>query len=439
MPYKMEDKKNKPNSLSRRQFLGKAIAVSSFLIVPRFVLGGPGYLAPSDKITLGFIGTGKQSVTLLSRFNRTGKVQVLAASDVYKAKLAYFQKQVQLQSESRARGASAQVCTTYEDFRELLLRPDIDAVVIATPDHWHAVQAVQAARAGKDIYCEKPLSLTISEGRAMVEVTRKHHRVFQTGSMQRSWPEFRQAVELVRHGYIGEVKKVYVSVGDPPKEFDLPEEQVPAGINWDRWLGPNFFHPYHKDLAPSLDMNTWARWRYYKGLGGGDVTDWGAHMFDIAQWGLDLDHTGPTDIIPPNGKEEPYLTLRYSNGTSLMHVPSAHDRSVTFYGSEGEIKIGRGKLKTNPGSLKRQKIKPHESKVYKSKNHYEDWLTAIQNHSRPICDIEIGHRTATICNLVNIGYELNRPLKWDPGKERFVNDPEADKMLSRPMREEWAI
>ncbi|CAN5912977.1 Gfo/Idh/MocA family oxidoreductase [soil metagenome] len=435
----MEDDKKKNISLSRRRFLEKAAAVSAFFIVPRCVLGGQGYLAPSDRITLGFIGTGKQSGSLLSKFNGTGQVQIMAASEVYANKLAHFQQQVQRHARTGTRGPSHQGCQPYTDFREILLRPDVDAVVIATPDHWHAVQAVLAARAGKDIYCEKPLSLTINEGRAMVEAARKHNRVFQTGSMQRSWPEFRQAVELVRHGYIGEVRKVHVSVGDPPKDFDLPEEQVPAGLNWDRWLGPNLYHPYHKELAPSLEMNIWARWRYYKGLGGGDVTDWGAHMFDIAQWGLDRDHSGPTDIIPPNGQDVPHLTMRYSNGTSVLHVPSASDRSVTFFGTEGEVEVGRNSLVTKPGSLKREKIKPSESKVYRSKDHYLDWLTAIRNRTRPICDVEIGHRTATVCNLVNIAYELNRPLQWDPENEKFKDDPEANTFLSRPMRKEWAI
>jgi predicted dehydrogenase len=437
----MEGYKTIPGSLSRRAFLGKAALGSAFLIFPRFVLGGPGYVAPSDKITLGFIGTGKQGRSLLSHFSRTGQVAVLAASDVYAAKLEDFQKQVQRHSGTASRGASSRNkgCTPYEDFREMLLRPDLDAVVIATPDHWHAVQAVLAARAGKDIYCEKPLSLTVSEGRAMVEATRQNNRVFQTGSMQRSWPEFRQAVELVRQGAIGKIKKVHVAVGGPPQDFDLPEQAVPYGLNWERWLGPNPQHPFHQDLAPSLDMDIWARWRYYEGLGGGDVTDWGAHMFDIAQWGLDKDLSGPADIIPPDGNEVPHLTMRYSQGPEVLHIVSPRDRSVTFFGTDGEIKVSRGKLETNPGSLKRQKIKASGKEVYVSKDHYEDWLAAIRNRTKPFCDVETGHRTATVCNLVNIAYALNRPLQWDPVTEKFKGDQEGNNLLSRPLRKEWAI
>jgi predicted dehydrogenase len=435
----MESEEKNPNALTRRQFLGKASALSAFLIVPRYVLGGPGYVAPSDLINLGFIGTGKQSGGLRNNFLPSGEARIVAACDVYAPKLDQFRQQVEAFYAQKASQSSFKGCTPYQDFRELLGRQDLDAVVIVTPDHWHAVQAVMAANAGKDIYCEKPLSLTIAEGRALVDAARQNKRVFQTGSMQRSSPEFRQAVELVRNGYLGEIKNINVYLGKPPKAYDLPEQPVPAGLNWDFWLGPNEYQPFHNDLAPSLRDDFWARWRSYKEFGGGDITDWGAHMFDIAQWALDMDHSGPTEITPPDGKEHQQLTYRYANGVTMKHVFSESRRAVEFVGSEGRINVARGKLETTPASLKDKVIGPGEKRVYRSDEHRKDWLTAIRNRSRPICDVEVGHRTATVCTLGNIAYELNRPLLWDPKKEKFKKDPEANGMLSRPMRKEWAI
>lgn len=431
--------KENAGTVSRREFLGKASALSAFLIVPRYVLGGPGYVAPSDSINLGFIGTGKQSGSLRSNFLKSGDARIVAACDVYAPKLDQFRQQVETFYAKKAKKSSFKGCTPYQDFREMLGRKDIDAVVIVTPDHWHGVQAVMAAKAGKDIYCEKPLALTIAEGRAMVNAARQNKRVFQTGSMQRSSPEFRQAVELVRNGYIGEIKNVNVFVGNPPKAYDLPEQPLPAGLNWDFWLGPNEYQPFNEDLAPSPQADFWARWRSYKEFGGGDMTDWGAHMFDIAQWGLDMDHSGPTEITPPDGKEHQRLTFRYANGITMQHVLSATTRAVEFIGSEGRILVGRGKLETTPTSLKKKEIGPGEKHVYRSDEHRQDWLMAIRNRSTPICDVEVGHRTASVCTLGNIAYELNRPLQWDPVKESFRNDQEANAKLSRPLRKEWAI
>ena len=435
----MEKDKKKVGNLSRREFIGKASAISAFFIVPRYVLGGPGYVAPSDMINLGFIGTGKQSGGLRDNFLKSGEAQVVAACDVYAPKLEHFRQQVEAFYAKKANQSSFSGCTPYQDFRELLNRRDVDAVVIVTPDHWHGVHAVMAANAGKDIYCEKPLSLTIAEGRAMVDAARKNKRVFQTGSMQRSSQEFRQAVELVRNGYIGEIKDINVFLGNPPKAYDLPEQPLPAGLNWDLWLGPNEYKPYHNDLAPSLQDDFWARWRSYKEFGGGDITDWGAHMFDIAQWALDMDGSGPVEITPPDGKDNQMLTYRYANGVTMKHVYSDKSRAVEFIGTEGRIKVARNKLETTPASLKNKEIGPGEKQVYRSEEHRKDWLAAIRNRTTPICDVEVGHRTASVCTLGNIAYELNRPLHWDPKKEKFKKDPEANAKLSRPMRKEWSV
>jgi len=315
----------------------------------------------------------------------------------------------------------------------------VDAVVIATPDHWHAVAAVKAAEAGKDIYCEKPLALTVKEGRAMVNATRKHKRVFQTGNMQRSWKEFRQAVELVRNGYIGEIKSIKVSVGPPPVPYTLPEQPIPAGLDWKLWLGPNEYKPFNEELAPPITKDVFPNWRLYKEFGGGMVTDWGAHMFDIAQWALDMDGSGPVKIFAPDGKDHPHLTYQYKNGTLMTHEPWEWSNAVLFTGTEGEIRVGRGKLETTPATLKDKVIGDHEKHVYKSENHYKDFLNAMRKRTRPVSDVEIGHRTASVCNIGNIAYELKRPLEWNPKKETFKNDPAANALLSRPLLDEWKI
>ncbi len=430
---------NDPTLIGRRKFLGKAAVLSSFFIVPRYVLGGKGYTPPSDMIAIGFIGTGKQALGLQNSFQKTGQAQIVAASDVYKAKLENFVSRVNAFHAAKAGQQDYKGCRSNPDFTELLESKDIDAVVIATPDHWHAIQAIKAAEAGKDIYCEKPLSLTVKEGRAMVNASRKHKRVFQTGSMQRSWEEFRHAVELIRNGYIGDITNIKVSVGGPPVPYDLPEEKLVEGLDWKRWLGPNKAVPFNTKLTPSLTDTFWAKWRDYKEFGGGGMTDWGAHMFDIAQWALDMDNSGPINITPPDGKEFPFLTYKYANGVIMTHENFGTNNAVRFTGTKGTIEVQRGKLMTTPESIKETLITDNQQKVYHSINHYTDFLDAIKKRSKPVCDVETGHRTASVCNLGNIAYQLHRPLKWDPVKESIDNDPEANALLGRSMQKEWAV
>ncbi len=429
----------KSASISRRRFLGQAAILSGVVILPRHVLGGKGFIAPSDKITLGFIGTGRQSIGLANNFMKLENTQLVAACDVYKLKLNNFISKADAFYTAKSGQGSYKAIKPFEDFRDLLAEKDINAVVIVTPDHWHAVQAIRAAEAGKDIYCEKPLSLTVKEGRAMVDATRKHNRVFQTGSMQRSWQEFRQTAELIRNGYIGDIKTVKVSVGGPPLPYDLPKENLPADLNWDMWLGPNEFVHYNNQLAPAIDANIWARWRYYKGLGGGDLTDWGAHLFDIVQWSLDMDDTGPEEIIPPNGSDVPYLTYKYKNGITVTREDFGKNHAIRFIGTNGQLDVQRGKLETSDPSLVTRVIASNEKRVYNSTNHYSNFIESIVTRKKPVCDIEIGHRSATVCNLGNIALELNRPLKWNAKKERFKGDKEADGLLGRKLKSEWAI
>ena len=431
-------KKNVTN-LSRRKFLNQAAILSSVMIVPRFVLGGKGYTAPSDKITLGFIGTGRQGSGLVNNFLKLDEVQVVAASDVYAAKLKNFTTKANKFYADKTGVASYDSCKPYEDFRELLALKDINAVVIATPDHWHAVHVIRAAEAGKDIYCEKPLSLTIKEGRAMVKAARKHDRIFQTGSMQRSAPEFRQTAELIRNGYLGEIKTIKVSIGGGPLPYDLPKEELPQGLNWDLWLGPNEYVHYNNQIAPAPGADIWARWRYYKGLGGGDLTDWGAHMFDIVQWSLDMDESGPIEITPPNGNDVKFLTYKYGNGITMTQENFGKNHAIRFIGTEGQLDVQRTKLETSKPELATRLIGENEKRVYKSENHYRDFTNSIKSRKKPICDIETGHRSATVCNLGNIALESKRTLKWNPKKETFKNDKEANMMLGRNLKPEWDI
>lgn len=426
--------------MNRRSFLKNTSYASAFIIVPRHVLGR-GYLAPSDRINFGFIGCGKQSPTLREQFINTGQAQFVAASDVFKSKTDRFIKKVEEDYAKLANKSTYKSCKGYSDFRELLQRKDIDAVIIATPDHWHGVIAVKACEAGKDVYCEKPLSLTVAEGRAMVEATRKHNRIFQTGSMQRSWKEFRQAVELVRNGYIGEVKTVHVNIGGPPGPWDLQEEALPQGLNWDFWLGPNTVsRSYNKVLAPTVEYEAqiWPLWRSYADFGGGGMTDWGAHMFDIAQWGLDMDGSGPVRLIIDGMNKRSGLVYEYANGVRMIHEPQPGKQFCHFKGTEGEVWVAREELRTTPETLKDKVIGGNDKRVYLADNHYQDFLDSIRSRKAPICDVETGHRTATVCNIGNIAYQLGHDLEWDPGKETF-NDPEANKLLSRPMRKDWKI
>ncbi len=438
-------KKEKTSSVSRRDFVtNTAKVLAGFMIVPRYVLGGKSqsgllYTAPSDIINLGLIGGGKQGKILSGYFLKTEQIRFTALSEVYKAKAELTLERIKADYAKNPKYGTYSDIPVYNDFRELLGRKDVDAVVIATPDHWHAVMAVKAAEAGKDIYCEKPLALTVKEGRAMVNAARKYDRVFQTGSMQRSWPEFRQAAELIRNGYIGEIKSVKVNVGPPPKPYDLPAEPIPEGLDWAKWLGPNDPVNFNAELAPPVSKDVYPNWRNYREFGGGMVTDWGAHMFDIVQWALDMDHTGPVEVFAPDGKDHPFLTYRYANGITMTHEKWEWNNAIHFFGTKGELKVQRGKLETSPAALKDKGIGANEKHVYKSEDHYKDFLSAMRLRSKPICDVEIGHRTSSVCNIGNIAYQLNRRLEWNPATEQFKNDAEANALLGRKMVTEWSI
>ena len=402
-------------------------------------MGRAHYIAPSDRITLGYIGTGKQSRYLVEAF--APKAVALAASDVDGQKLELFKK-VAAEAYAKVGGTAGQGAnglTAYGDFRQLLDRKDIDAVVVATPDHWHAVASIMAANTGKHVYCEKPLAHTVEEGRAMVNAMAKNRVILQTGSMQRSWNNFHHACELVRNGYIGAIKEVLVSVGKPAVPCDLPAEPVPQALDWDDWIGPANWHDFNAVLAPPVEQDIFPNWRLYREYGGGILSDWGAHMFDIAQWGLGMDRTGPVKLYPPDGKDHKSLTMVYENGVILRHEDFGRNFGVRFIGSEGRLDISRDYLDSDPAEIVKAEIKPGEVHLYKSEDHYQDWLDAIRSGKAPICDAETGHRTSTVCCLANITYWLGRPLEWDPVKEHFKGDREANSYLKARIRKPWSI
>ncbi len=428
-------------TVSRRLFLKRSsLALGAISIIPAHVLGGNGRIAPSDQIQLGFIGTGKQGLGLGKRFSALDSARIVASCDVDQQKLKRFQTEIQ-KIYAKANGSTAyQGIATYVDFTELVNDDQVDAVVIATPDHWHALQSIIALNAGKDVYCEKPLAHTIEEGRAMVDAARKNGKILQTGSMQRSRETFRKACELVQNGYLGEISKVLVNVGDPAISCDLPTDPTPKYLDWDNWIGPAEMRGYHPVICPPITDNSWAKWRDYQEFGGGILSDWGAHMFDIAQWGLGMDLNGPVSFIPPkdpNAKRG--LKMIYDNGVEMIHEDFERGWGVRFMGSEGSLDISRQYLDSTPVNIAQTTLKSDDIRLYKSDNHYIDWLDAIRSKQLPICDVEIGHRTSSICNLANIAYQLQRDLTWNPQKEKFEGDREANKLRKKKYRKPWKL
>jgi len=428
---------NTSNRFTRRQFLKTAatLATAAPTILPSRIWSAE--KGPNDRLTLGFIGMGKQNSGLLGGFINNKATQVVAVCDVDTTRREHAKKRVEDHYAKQTEKGSFKGCDTYKDFRELIARKDIDGVVVATPDHWHALIVIAAANAGKDIYCEKPLSLTIPEARAMVNAVRRNQRILQTGSMQRSSQEFRRACELVRNGRIGKVKTVIVGVGGPSKWCDLPEEPMEPGLDWDTWLGPAPVRPYNSVLSPRGVHDHFPNWRNYREYSGGAMTDWGAHHFDIAQWGLGMDDSGPVEIIPP---EDPNaktgVRYLYANGVEMIHDSSKG--GATFIGTNGKIFVDRGKFQAEPESIA-EPLDDKAVRLYASSNHLQDWLSCVRSRKLPICDVEIGCRSVTVCHLGNLAYWNHRRLKWDPKKEQFMGDNEANTWLNRAKRAPWNV
>jgi len=381
---------------------------------------------------LAFIGTGGQGKSNMGGLGKMGLT--MAVCDVDSARLA---EAAAIVNRSRPGPVIAE-----KDYRKLLDRKDIDAVVVTTPDHWHARITIDACAAGKDVYCEKPLSLTVAEGRAMVNAARKHGRIVQTGSQQRSATNFRDTCERVRNGLLGKI--THVEVGIPGVNFKGPpvaDGMPPAELDYDLWLGPAPQRPYN---SKRVHYN----FRFFWDYSGGQMTNFGAHHLDIAQWGLGRDQSGPAKIEgtfeyhPEKWFEVPMkckIQYRYDDGVlmTLAQGDGTIRQGTKFIGDKGWIYVTRGKTEASDPSLLKAPLPSGAIKLIASSNHHKNWIECIQSREKPICDVEIGHRSATVCHLGNIAARVGRAIAWDPVKELIVGDSEAGKMLSRPYRAPW--
>ena len=447
--------KDQKKLLSRRRFLGSAaLGMAGMVIIPSVAGSCKGKVKPAattekaeKEVRLGFIGMGRQSMFLLSGFLQVPGVKVLAGCDVYGIKRKRFEKRVT--EFYKKAGVEAKI-DTYEKYQDILARPDIDAVVIAVPDHNHAMIAIAACKAGKDVYLEKPMTFTIREGQELKKVVRETSRVLAVGSQQRSSPEFQHAVKLCQAGALGKITKVNAYVGAPPTPYNLPEEPLPADLNWDLWLGPltaNIHFNNQLDppisLDPEKDEEIWGAWRWYKEMGGGFTTDWGAHMFDIAQWGLGMDKNGPVEIAPI-GDGSQFITWKYANGTVMTSEPfdSQLTKGVKFWGEKGWIEVARGYFKGsdpsfNPPAAETKEEGPYETRI----PHQLNFIECVRSRQDPVACVEIGHSSCTVCNLGNIACDLKRTIKWNPETETFVDDTdgEATKRLQHEYRAPWKL
>jgi predicted dehydrogenase len=426
-------------------------------VVPASALGKDGATAPSNRVTMGFIGTGNEGTGDIKRFLKNDKVQVIAVCDVNRESDGYWNGAVGGREPARRivdawyaeQSPSGEYagCAAYSDFREMLARDDLDAVEVATPDHWHALMVIAACRAGKDVYCQKPLSLTVAEGRAMCNAVREYDRIFQTGSQQRSDPHFRRACELVRNGRIGKLHTV--RCGLPSGRPDLGKtggrkrpEPVPDGFDYDLWLGPA---PYASYAPARCHVNF--RWIY--DYSGGMLTDWGGHHPDCAHWGMGADDTGPIEIrnakgiFPPdelwNTASEFYFEAVYADGVTLI-ISDQEPSGVTWEGTDGWVWADRGSHRASSEEILNSEIGPGDLHLYRSDNHYRTFIDCVLSRNETPAPVEAAHRSITVCHLGNIAMRLGRKsLRWDPVTEQISDDKEANAMLSRPYREPWSL
>lgn len=382
--------------------------------------------APSERVRIGCIGVGNKGTDNLKKLINS----VVAVCEVDQRRLEAAKKRVH---------DSGNACDGIADYRRLLDRKDIDAVVVTTPDHWHALQTIHACQAGKDVYCEKPLTLFVSEGQAMVDAARKHGRIVQTGSQQRSDGRFRLACELVRSGRIGKLHTIECGLSKvnfkPPAVAD---SAPPPELDYDMWLGPAPKRPYNEKRVHYL-------FRFFWDYSGGQQTNWGAHHLDIAQWGMEMDQSGPVSIegrakYEPTGMYETPMwskvVYKYASGVTL-HCGFDYVGGTLFVGDQGKILVTRKEIVATPREILDRPLSADDVHLYSSSNHFEDWLQCIKSRKPPICDVAIGHRSASVCHLGNIALRTGRKIQWDPAKQEIVGDAEAAKMLTRPYRGPW--
>ncbi len=453
---------------SRRDFLKASLVLGAAHVVPASVLGA---YAPSNRINVGVIGTGTRGTPDMQLFMRNDDVQVVAICDVNTASYGYRNETKLMGREpaleiankyyaGKMQSGRFKGIDAYRDFRKIIDRGDIDAVAIVTPDHWHRIMTVMAAEAGKDIFCQKPMTLTIRDGQEMIKAVRAHGRILQTGSQWRSNPAVRRVCELVRNGRIGELKTIrsYIGlnnkVGPGPGWKPMP---VPEGFDYDMWLGPAPDAPYH-------ELRCIYKFRFILDYSGGQITNLGAHSNDIAQTGHGTSLTGPVEVEPLHAEWPPegslFTTalrakyrLRFADGVELIQQSRDGVGETRFEGTKGWISFTRNKVESHPESIKNSEIGPDETHLPKPveypadftddqrrdyyADHVRNFLDCVKSRKEPIEPVEVGHRSASLCHLGNIALRLNKKLKWDPDKECFPDDDEANRMLARPIRESW--
>jgi len=458
-----------PRKITRREFLHRTGRLSAATvlpwIIPVSVHGAQTNTPPSERIAVGLIGHGAMGSGHLHRLVGDREVQVLAVCDVDRVRRDEAKKRVD--ETYAARGGQYQGCTAYNDYRELLARSDIDAVLIATPDHWHTLQAIHAVEAGKDVYCEKPISLNVYEGRRLVETVGRYGRVFQTGTQYRSISTIRKVCDFVRAGGLGKVKSVFTLWGKigrrlgvdsyTPLSFALPAEPVPDGLDWDLWVGPAPWQPYnnayHRNPSPGV-----VPWAFSEDFGAAAVTWYHSHAADVIQYALGVENSGPVEFIHPSSGTYPTLTCRYANGT-LLHLVDNWDMVKNVYkavpaearlaGNFGGIFVGErgwvtsmstgGPIEGGPDELfVDMKLTTREVNIGDN-NHHANWFECIRTRRPTSCGVEIGHRGASLGHLTIIAYKLQRSLKWDPDKEEFPGDGAANRLLARSMRSPWHL
>jgi len=421
---------------SRRRFLKSTLTTAGAVfagpqILRAETLGNANKAGANSRIGMGFIGIGLISDGHLASFPGFKNVQPIAVCDVREEQVKKGQEKL------KSKGFDGIIGTT--EFEEVLANPDIQAVCVTTPDHWHAAIALAAMKAGKDVYVEKPMTLTIEEGKAMVAAEKKYGRIVQVGSQQRSGTHFRIAANIVRNGLIGDIKEVYCRLGEfpqpPDKELIVP---VPAGFNYDRWLGPTPFFDYSENRVKG---HYGGGWRCYWEYGSRKFGDWGAHHFDIVQWALGRDETGPVEFIPMGFEGADALHYRYADGITVWRDKKNPDNghAIRFVGTKGEVFVDRGKVDASPKELLRHVYGPNDIQVYESKEHRANFIESIETRKPTICPATVGHRTGTICQLAGIAQRLGRAIKWDPQTEQIVGDKEAAAMQDRPRRKGYEM
>jgi hypothetical protein len=429
--------------LSRRRFLAGAAAVAAPWIVPASALGAGGAAPPSERIGVGVIGVGGRGSGHVGSLLGDGSVQVLAVCDANRPKAeANKAKADKFYAARRGPGAVGGACDAYADFREVLARPDVDAVFIASPENWHALQAAAAAEAGKDVYCEKALSLTVEEGRRLCRTVRRHGTVLQVGTQQRSDARFRQACELARNGYLGKLERVEVGVPGGRRLPSAPPTPVPPGLDYDLWLGPAPWTPYN-------NIKITYNWYFISDYCAGWIESWGVHHTDIALWGAPALAASTlrvrgTAVFPAEGLADTSVTWRVEYATPQGLVFSFsdngyHPQGVRFIGSEGWVHVRRGGIQAEPKSLLDVSLRPGDERLYESGSHQGNFLECVRTRGEPAAPVEAGHAATTIALVGDIATRLGRPLTWDWKAERFAGDPEADRMLGRAMRPPWVL